>query len=206
MCHEGGQRYHHRPHSYICPHVHRRGQAGESVHLHPIWFGKCFPALLNMVKLPMQMLTVVLYSHQNVDCQSDHLVVLRGDESEQGRFGSSLAVLPDINADGLNDLAVGAPLENDGHGSIYIFHGEGMGSMGLTFSQVTDLSINYIFMQLSHCAPKSSKSFWGLSQRILGTQSVKHFGMSISSSAFDHSQDSLPDLVVGSKGNIVFLR
>lgn len=70
--------------------------------------------------------------------------MLRGDENEQGRFGSSLAVLPDINADGLNDLAIGAPLENDGHGSIYIFHGEGMGSIGLTFSQVTDIKINHI--------------------------------------------------------------
>ncbi|XP_075890475.1 integrin alpha-M-like isoform X2 [Nelusetta ayraudi] len=114
-------------------------------------------------------------SSLKVDCLSDPPVVLRGDKNEQGRFGSSLAVLPDINADGLNDLAVGAPLENDGHGSIYIFHG--MRSVGLTFSQ-----------------------------RILGTQSVKHFGMSISSSSFDHSLDNLPDLVVGSKGNIVFLR
>lgn len=65
--------------------------------------------------------------------------MLRGDGSERGRFGSSLAVLPDINADGLNDLAVGAPLEDNGHGSIYLFHGESMGSMGLTFSQVTDM-------------------------------------------------------------------
>lgn len=79
------------------------------------------------------------HSYQNVDCQSETPIVLRGDQSEQGRFGSSLAVLPDINADGLNDLAVGAPLENDGHGSVYLFHGEGMGSMGLTFSQVTDI-------------------------------------------------------------------
>lgn len=74
--------------------------------------------------------------HQNVDCQSDSPLVLRGDESEYGRFGSSLAVLPDINADGLNDLAVGAPLENDGRGSIYIFHGEGMTGVSLTYSQV----------------------------------------------------------------------
>lgn len=64
--------------------------------------------------------------------------MLRGDQSEQGRFGSSLAVLPDVNGDGFNDLAVGAPLENNGHGSIYLFHGEGVGSSGLTFSQVTE--------------------------------------------------------------------
>lgn len=115
------------------------------------------------------MLTLVLsslYCRQNVDCQSDHLVVLRGDESEQGRFGSSLAVLPDINADGLNDLAVGAPLENDGHGSIYIFHGEGLGRSGLTFSQVTDISFHHIFFAaLPLCIEvlKVFCGFWGLS-------------------------------------------
>lgn len=59
LCHESGQRHHHRPHSHICPHVHRRGQAGEGVHLHPIWFGKCLPVLLNMVKLLMPLLTLV---------------------------------------------------------------------------------------------------------------------------------------------------
>lgn len=58
--HESGQRCLHRPHSHICAHVHRRRQAGESVHLQRIGFGKCFPALLNTVKLAMQILTLVL--------------------------------------------------------------------------------------------------------------------------------------------------
>lgn len=57
----------------------------------------------------------------------------------KGRFGSALTVLPDLNMDKLNDLAVGAPLENDGQGSIYIFHGgrdNGINSINPTYSQV----------------------------------------------------------------------
>lgn len=62
--------------------------------------------------------------------------MLRGTTSEQGRFGSSLAILPDLNRDGFNDLAIGAPLENNGQGSIYIFHGESRRRISLTYSQV----------------------------------------------------------------------
>ncbi|MEQ2278541.1 hypothetical protein XENORESO_022178, partial [Xenotaenia resolanae] len=63
------------------------------------------------------------------------ITVLRGYVSDRGQFGSSLAVLPDINADRFNDLAVGAPIENDGQGSIYIFRGEGRGRINPTYSQ-----------------------------------------------------------------------
>ncbi|XP_078135070.1 integrin alpha-X-like [Sander vitreus] len=117
----------------------------------------------------------------NVECQLDYSpTVLRGDASGKGRFGSSLAVLPDLNTDGLSDLAVGAPLENDGQGSVYIFHGEGGGRINSAYSQ-----------------------------RIAGSEvqsGLKFFGMSISQSSFDHSADSLPDLAVGSKGVVVLLR
>ncbi|XP_020494164.2 integrin alpha-M [Labrus bergylta] len=116
-----------------------------------------------------------------VDCHLDSPLVLGGAESEKGRFGSSLAVLPDLNNDGLHDLAVGAPLENDMKGSIYLFHGEG-GHRG----------INPDF-----------------SQRITGSEvksRLMFFGMSISQSSFDQSEDALPDLAVGSKGKVVLLR
>lgn len=62
---------------------------------------------------------------------------MRGSATNPGRFGSSLAVLPDLNGDGFNDLAVGAPLENNGQGSIYIFHGEGRGRISQPYSQVS---------------------------------------------------------------------
>ncbi|XP_062297982.1 integrin alpha-M-like [Scomber scombrus] len=121
-------------------------------------------------------------SSLKIECHFDSPLVLRGDPSDQGRFGSSLAVLPDLNQDGLNDLAIGAPLENDGQGSIYIFHGErGRGG-------------------------RISPAY---SQRIASSevrQGLKFFGMSISQSSFDRSNDNLPDLAVGSKGKVVLLR
>ncbi|KAG8009158.1 Integrin alpha-M, partial [Nibea albiflora] len=116
----------------------------------------------------------------NVDCHLDSPSVLRGEASDRGRFGSSLAVLPDLNTDGLNDLAVGAPLEDDGQGSIYIFHGEAGGRISRLHTQ-----------------------------RIAGSKvqlGLKFFGMSISQSSFDQSGDLLPDLAVGSKGKVILLR
>ncbi|CAI5659028.1 integrin alpha-M-like isoform X2 [Oreochromis niloticus] len=115
-----------------------------------------------------------------VECNFDDPLVLRGHAAVKGRFGSSLAVLPDLNSDGFRDLAVGAPLENDGEGSIYIFNGEGGGRISPTYSQ-----------------------------RITGSEvqsGLKFFGLTISQSSFDHSGDKLPDLAVGSKGRAVLLR
>ncbi|XP_061613047.1 integrin alpha-M-like isoform X1 [Phyllopteryx taeniolatus] len=114
-----------------------------------------------------------------VECRFESPVVLRGAQSPRGRFGSSLAILPDLNSDGLNDLAVGAPLEDDGQGSVYIFHGERRG-ISTTFSQ-----------------------------RIAGSEfksRLRFFGMSISQSSADLSRDGLPDLAVGSKGTVTLLR
>ncbi|XP_057681467.1 integrin alpha-M-like isoform X1 [Corythoichthys intestinalis] len=114
-----------------------------------------------------------------VDCQFDTPLVLRGVPSPRGRFGSSLAILPDLNSDGLNDLAVGAPLEDDGQGSVYIFHGEQRG-ISATFSQ-----------------------------RIAGSEldsGLRFFGMSIGQSSADLSGDNLSDLAVGSKGTVILLR
>ncbi|XP_063338109.1 integrin alpha-M-like [Pelmatolapia mariae] len=115
-----------------------------------------------------------------VECNFDDPLVLRGHAAVKGRFGSSLAVLPDLNSDRFMDLAVGAPLENDGEGSIYIFHSEGGGRISPTYSQ-----------------------------RITGSEvqsGLKFFGLSISHSSFDQSGDELPDLAVGSKGKVVLLR
>ncbi|XP_071395803.1 integrin alpha-M-like [Centroberyx affinis] len=115
-----------------------------------------------------------------VDCRFEAPIILKGDAVEKGRFGSSLAPLPDLNVDGFNDLAIGAPLENDGQGSIYIFNGEGRGTINPTNSQ-----------------------------RIAGSDvrpGLQFFGLSISQSSFDLSGDMLPDLAVGSKGTVLLLR
>ncbi|XP_006805783.1 integrin alpha-X-like [Neolamprologus brichardi] len=114
-----------------------------------------------------------------VECNFDDPLVLRGDAAVKGRFGSSLAVLPDLNSDGFRDLAVGAPLENNGEGSIYIFHSEG-GRISPTYSQ--RITVSEV------------------------ESGLKFFGVTISQSSFDQSGDKLPDLAVGSKGTVVLLR
>ncbi|XP_041830519.1 integrin alpha-M-like [Melanotaenia boesemani] len=122
---------------------------------------------------------VCTLTHLNVECHFESPLVLKG-AADRGRFGSSLAVLPDLNKDGFSDLAVGAPLENNGQGSIYIFHAEGGQRINPAYSQ--------------RIAASEVQS------------GLKFFGMSISQWSLDQSGDGLPDLAVGSKGTVVLLR
>ncbi|XP_062388502.1 integrin alpha-D-like isoform X2 [Sardina pilchardus] len=110
---------------------------------------------------------------------SDTSVSLLGLEGQRGRFGSSLASLADLNGDGIRDVAVGAPLEDNGQGSVYIFNGRRRG-------------IN----------PTYSQRFAGSSVR----SKLRFFGLTVAQSAVDHSGDGLPDIAVGSKGAILLLR
>ncbi|XP_054842509.1 integrin alpha-1 [Eublepharis macularius] len=41
------------------------------------------------------------------------------------RFGTSVAPVKDLNLDGFNDIVIGAPLEDDHRGAVYIYHGNG---------------------------------------------------------------------------------
>uniref|UniRef100_A0A8C0GDI1 VWFA domain-containing protein n=1 Tax=Chelonoidis abingdonii TaxID=106734 RepID=A0A8C0GDI1_CHEAB len=41
-----------------------------------------------------------------------------------GHFGASMSEIGDISGDGQMDVAIGAPMENDNRGALYIFHGE----------------------------------------------------------------------------------
>ncbi|MBN3289577.1 ITA11 protein, partial [Polypterus senegalus] len=48
---------------------------------------------------------------------------LEMEHSQNTRFGSSISPIPDLNADGYNDVVIGAPLEDEHRGAIYLFHG-----------------------------------------------------------------------------------
>ncbi|XP_062456916.1 integrin alpha-X-like [Rhea pennata] len=95
-----------------------------------------------------------------------------------GRFGASLARLGDVNGDGRADVAVGAPLEDDERGAVYVFLGERGG-----------LSPHY-------------------SQRVAGARfpsGPRHFGQAVSGGA-DLTGDRLPDVAVGARGQVLLLR
>ncbi|KAF7225371.1 integrin alpha-L isoform X1 [Nothobranchius furzeri] len=96
-----------------------------------------------------------------------------------GRFGSTISSLSDLNGDGLRDVAVGAPLEDENRGAVYIFLGEKRRGIRGTFSQ----RIN-------------GKNF---------QPEIRFFGQAIDG-VIDLGDDELPDIVVGSQGAAVVLR
>ncbi|XP_051770701.1 integrin alpha-X-like isoform X3 [Ctenopharyngodon idella] len=119
---------------------------------------------------------VYFYSRQPYFTFSGVLVGMAG---QRGRFGSSLASPADLNDDGFMDVLIGAPLEDDGQGSIYIFNG-GIDQINPTYSQ-----------RIAGSSVRSGLQF---------------FGLALSQSSLDHSGDSLPDIAVGSKGAVLLLR
>nr|KAF6489725.1 integrin subunit alpha 1 [Molossus molossus] len=50
------------------------------------------------------------------------------------RFGTAIAAVKDLNLDGFNDVVIGAPLEDDHGGAVYIYHGSGR-SLRTPFAQ-----------------------------------------------------------------------
>ena len=54
-----------------------------------------------------------------------------------GRFGTTISSLADLNGDELRDVAVGAPLEDDNRGAVYIYLGDRRTGIRSNFSQVS---------------------------------------------------------------------
>lgn len=97
--------------------------------------------------------------------------------AQDARFGYALTAAPDLNHDGYTDLLVGAPLEDDHAGAIYIYHG-------------WDIYITPTYKQR---IPASSLS-----------PSLRYFGRSLSA-RLDLDGDELLDLAVGAQGSAVLL-
>ncbi|GAB0194291.1 integrin alpha-11 [Grus japonensis] len=96
---------------------------------------------------------------------------------QNSRFGSCIAAVPDLNQDSYNDLVVGAPLEDEHQGAIYIFLG----------FQDTILKKYKQRIAAADLAP-----------------GLMYFGCSIHGQ-LDMNEDGLVDLAVGSLGNAVLL-
>ncbi|XP_077350186.1 integrin alpha-D-like [Lithobates pipiens] len=104
---------------------------------------------------------------------------LQGDTGQPvGHFGSAISVLPDLSGDQLPDLAVGAPCEDNYQGAVYIFLGQ-PGGFRPSYTQRITGSL--------------------LSSR------MKFFGRSLRGN-LDLTGDGLPDLTVGSEGQVFVLR
>ncbi|TDH05585.1 hypothetical protein EPR50_G00123910 [Perca flavescens] len=91
-------------------------------------------------------------------------------------FGLAVENLGDINQDGFQDFAVGAPHSDDGAGKVYIYHGAATGLSSEKAAQV-------------------------LSGKPLG---AKQFGYSLAGN-MDLDKNSYPDLAVGSLSDSVFV-
>uniref|UniRef100_A0A8D0GUH4 VWFA domain-containing protein n=1 Tax=Sphenodon punctatus TaxID=8508 RepID=A0A8D0GUH4_SPHPU len=99
--------------------------------------------------------------------------VLQGQTGQLlGRFGTSMAQMGDISGDRWTDVVIGAPLESDNQGAVYVFQG-------------TQRSINPQY-----------------SQRIVGSQfpsGLRFFGQAVSGGT-DLTGDGLTDVAVGAQG------
>ncbi|XP_054480250.1 integrin alpha-6b isoform X2 [Anoplopoma fimbria] len=117
-----------------------------------------------------------VYVYVNKAGDWNKVTPIRIDGRKNSMFGVAVENLGDINQDGYNDFAVGAPYEDDGAGSVHIFHGA-----------ATDLSFE--------------KASQVLSGKSLG---VSLFGYSLAGN-MDLDKNTYPDLAVGTLSDSVFV-
>ncbi|XP_069342134.1 integrin alpha-L isoform X2 [Eulemur rufifrons] len=117
-----------------------------------------------------------VFTYQRRQLGFEEASELQGDHGYPlGRFGAAIAALTDINGDGLTDVAVGAPLEEQG--AVYIFNGRQGG-----------------------LSPRPSQRIEGT--RLFS--GIRWFGRSIHG-VKDLEGDGLADVAVGAEGRVVVL-
>uniref|UniRef100_A0A673KVR7 Integrin alpha-11-like n=1 Tax=Sinocyclocheilus rhinocerous TaxID=307959 RepID=A0A673KVR7_9TELE len=99
------------------------------------------------------------------------------ENSHDSRFGAAMSTLPDLNGDGFTELVVGAPLEDNHRGAIYLFYGK-------------QNSIQHKYKQRIAAGDISP--------------GLRYFGRSVHG-MMDVNGDALIDLSVGSLGAAVLL-
>ncbi|CAL8322464.1 unnamed protein product [Lota lota] len=120
-----------------------------------------------------------LFEHQftlkpvNQTCCNAHTTSCTNKNEPCGaRFGTAIAAVSDLNLDGFNDVAIGAPLENDHRGAVYIYHG-------------AERSLKEAFVQRIPAGGDGVK--------------VKFFGQSIHG-VMDLNGDGITDVTIGGLG------
>uniref|UniRef100_A0A3Q4BSD9 VWFA domain-containing protein n=1 Tax=Mola mola TaxID=94237 RepID=A0A3Q4BSD9_MOLML len=99
------------------------------------------------------------------------------ERTQNSRLGSSMAELQDMNGDGFRELVVGAPLEDDHQGAVYVFYGQ-------------DKTIQQQYRQRLSAAGYSA--------------GLQYFGQSLHG-VLDVNGDGLVDLAVGALGAAVII-
>ncbi|XP_042295966.1 integrin alpha-10 [Sceloporus undulatus] len=97
---------------------------------------------------------------------------------QDARFGYSLLAVPDLNHDGFNDAVVGAPLEDNHQGAVYVYHG-----------------------YRNTVLPRFKQRIESVALR----HGLRYFGRSLDGQ-IDLDRDGLVDLAVGAQGAAVILR
>uniref|UniRef100_H2TJV9 Integrin subunit alpha 10 n=1 Tax=Takifugu rubripes TaxID=31033 RepID=H2TJV9_TAKRU len=120
---------------------------------------------------------VYIYSFTGEEVFVPNGTLISEEKAQDARFGYALAAAPDLNHDGFTDLVVGAPLEDEHKGAIYVYHGDGI----------------YVNPHYKQRIPGSSLS-----------PSLQYFGRSVST-RLDLDGDELIDLAVGAHGSAVLL-
>ncbi|XP_063158564.1 integrin alpha-D-like [Candoia aspera] len=121
---------------------------------------------------------ICLFKNEAFSC-TDSSTALKGQPGHTfGRFGASIAEVGDITGDKWTDVAIGAPLEDENAGAVYIFSGE-------------RASIQPCYVQRIEGQKFSGRFFY--------------FGQAISGGT-DLTGDGLQDIIVGQQGRVLLMR
>ncbi|XP_038848369.1 integrin alpha-9-like [Salvelinus namaycush] len=106
--------------------------------------------------------------------------LLNGDNAYSAHFGECITAIGDIDDDGYQDVAIGAPKEDDYGGAVYIYHGDATGIVTKYSMRVSGQSIN---------------------------PALQMFGQSISGNV-DMDRNGYPDITIGAfmADRVVLLR